>query len=128
MYNFVCCLLSNLALLAAVQLVCWFIRAMRPDLSVHGERVFIGMIAIAFVFDAALTFLVFADATGPWQRYHPVSAFCARALAYALAVAVALAFARRAARAAAQRNAREPRQDGALVIETSPYSKSRLPM
>ncbi|HEV3430894.1 MAG TPA: hypothetical protein VG320_23685 [Paraburkholderia sp.] len=128
MYNFVCCLLSNLALLAAVHLVCWFIRAMRPDLTIHSERIFIGMMALAFVFDAALTFLVFAEASGPWQRYHPVSAFFARALAYVLAVVVALVLARRAARAAAQRDAGENRKDGALEIETSPYSKSTLPM
>lgn len=132
MYNFVCCLLSNLALLAVAQLACWFIRAMRPDLTVRGERMFIGMIAIAFVFDAALTFLVFAEATGPWQVYHPVSAFFARAVAYVIAVAVALVLARRPARAPTQydapRDASERNKDGALVIETSPYSKSTLPM
>lgn len=125
MYNFACCLLSNLVLLAAVHLVCWFIHAMRPDLTIPGERVFIGMIAIAFVFDAALTFLVFAEATGPWQRFHPVSAFFARAVAYMLAVTVAIVHARRAA---AKREAHERGKNGALVIETSPYSKSTLPM
>ncbi|WP_322047883.1 hypothetical protein [Paraburkholderia sp. J67] len=128
MYNFVCCLLSNLALLAAVQLASWFIRAMRPDLTVHGTRLFVGMIAIAFVFDAALTFLVFADAGGAWKVYHPVNAFYARAVAYALAVAVAFGLARRAGRAAARRDAGARAKDGALVIETSPYSKSTLPM
>jgi nitrate reductase gamma subunit len=127
MYNFACCLFSNLVLLAVVQLACWFIRAMRPDLSVRGERVFIGMMVIAGVFDAALTFLVFAEASGPWQVYHPVSAFFARCLAYAIAVAVALILARRATRRS-ERNTNEPSQDGALVIETSPYSKSTLPM
>jgi hypothetical protein len=127
MYNFVCCLFSNLVLLAAVQGVCWFIRAMRPDLSVRGERVFIGMMVIAGVFDAALTFLVFAEASGPWQVYHPVSAFFARCVAYALAVAVALMLGRRATRRN-QRDANKSGKDGALVIETSPYSKSTLPM
>ncbi|WP_322094651.1 hypothetical protein [Paraburkholderia bannensis] len=132
MYNFACCLLSNLVLLAAVHLVCWFVHAMRPDLSIPAERVFVGMIAIAFVFDAALTFLVFADATGPWQRYHPVSAFFARAVAYALAVTVALVHARRAAAKRAAReqgkSGKKSGKDSALVIETSPYSKSTLPM
>jgi hypothetical protein len=128
MYNFACCLFSNLVLLAVVQLVCWFIRAMRPDLrNVRGERVFIGMMVIACVFDAALTFLVFADASGPWQVYHPVSAFFARCLAYALAVGVALILALRATRRS-QRDANQHGKDGALVIETSPYSKSTLPM
>ncbi|MBN3854536.1 MULTISPECIES: hypothetical protein [unclassified Paraburkholderia] len=124
MYNFVCCLLSNLVLLAVVRLVCWFIRAMRPDLTPHGTRVFVGMMALACVFDAALTFLVFADAGGPWTIYHPVNAFFARAVAYMLAVTVALILVRRAAR----RGTREPGKHGTLTIETSPYSKSTLPM
>ncbi len=130
MHNFVCCLLSNLVLLAVVRLACWFIRAMRPDLRPHATRIFVGMMAILCVFDAALTFLVFAEAGGPWTIYHPVSAFFARTVAYALAVAVALALARRDARErhATERHAGERGKDGALVIETSPYSKSTLPM
>lgn len=129
MHNFVCCLLSNLVLLAVVRMACWFIRAMRPDLTPHATRLFIGMMAILCAFDAALTFLVFADAGGPWAIYHPVSAFFARTVAYALAAAVALALARRAARRnARERHANERSKDGALVIETSPYSKSTLPM
>jgi hypothetical protein len=124
MYTFVCCLLSNLALLAAVQLACWFIRAMRPDLTVRGTRVFIGMIALAFVFDAALTFLVFADAGGPWRARNPEETFFARAAAYVLAAALAIVL----AQYVRKRSTRREAPSGALVIETSPYSKSTLPM
>jgi hypothetical protein len=125
MYTFVCCLLSNLALLAAVQLACWLIRAMRPDLTVRGTRVFIGMIALALVFDAALTFLVFADAGGPWRARNPEETFFERAAAYVLAAALAIAFARLAHK---RSNARSKTPPGALVIETSPYTKTTLPM
>ncbi|MDE1143336.1 MAG: hypothetical protein V4793_20450 [Paraburkholderia tropica] len=140
MDNFVYCLVSNLALLAAVQLVCWFIRAMRPDLSVRGARVFVGMMVLACAFDAALTFLVFADAGGPWRERHPVEAFFPRAAAYVLSALFALVAGGLASRRAANRNAersnersnkrsneRNAARDG-LVIETSPYSKSTLPM
>lgn len=122
---FVCCLLSNLALLAAVQLACAFTRAMRPDLNVRGTRVFLGVIALAFLFDAALTFLVFADARGPWRAYHPADTFFARAVAYLLAAALAAVLARIAKQRGARRSTTAP---GALVIETSPYTKSTLPM
>lgn len=124
MYTFVCCLLSNLALLAVVQLACAIARAMRPDLHVRGTRVFIGVIAIAFVFDAALTFLVFADAGGPWRAHKPAETFIARAVAYLLAVLLAIVLALVWRRRSACRKA----PPGALVIETSPYSKSTLPM
>ncbi|MDR3100822.1 MAG: hypothetical protein LBV73_27635 [Paraburkholderia sp.] len=124
MYTFVRCLLSNLALLAAVQLACAIVRAMRPDLHVHGTRVFIGVVALAFVFDAALTFLVFADAGGPWREHKPAETFFARTTAYLLAAVLAIALARFGCRRSARRRA----PPGALVIETSPYTKSTLPM
>ncbi|HKT96059.1 MAG TPA: hypothetical protein VJS30_05945 [Paraburkholderia sp.] len=124
MYIFICYLLSNLALLAAVHLACGFIRAMRPDLRVRGTRVFIGVIALAFVFDAALTFLVFADAGGPWRDHKPAETFFARSAAYLLAAVLAIALARFGSRRSAQRGT----PPGALVIETSPYTKSTLPM
>jgi hypothetical protein len=136
MDNFVYCLVSNLALLAAVQLVCWFIRAMRPDVSVRGARVFVGMMVLACAFDAALTFLVFADAGGPWRERHPVEAFFPRAAAYVLSALFALVAGGLVSRRAADRHAeretgrnseRKTARDD-LVIETSPYSKSTLPM
>ncbi|MFD1555291.1 hypothetical protein ACFSHT_06555 [Paraburkholderia silviterrae] len=124
MYTFVCCLLSNLALLAAVQLTCGFVRAMRPDLRVRGTRVFIGVIALAFVFDAALTFLVFADAGGPWRNHKPADTFFARTTAYLLAAVLAVALARFGCRRSAHRGT----PPNALEIKTSPYTKSTLPM
>ncbi|CAB3796769.1 hypothetical protein LMG28688_04381 [Paraburkholderia caffeinitolerans] len=124
MYTFVCCLLSNLALLAAVQLACAIARAMRPDLRVRGTLMFAGIIAIALVFDAALTFLVFADAGGPWRAHNPTETFYARAAAYLLAVVLAFVL----ARVWRRRSARRQAPPDALVIETSPYSKSTLPM
>ncbi|MCG5072924.1 hypothetical protein [Paraburkholderia tagetis] len=97
---------------------------MRPDLHVRGTRVFICVVALAFVFDAALTFLVFADAGGPWRDHRPSETFFARTTAYLVAGVLAIALARLGYRRSARRRA----PPGALVIETSPYTKSTLPM
>ena len=124
MSTFVCCLLSNLALLAAVHLACGCVRAMHPDLRVRGTRVFIGLIVLAFMFDAALTFLVFADAGGPWRNQKPAETFFARTVAYLLAAVLAIVL----ARVGRGRVARRATPPGAIEIETSPYTKSTLPM
>lgn len=97
---------------------------MRPDLRVRGTRVFISMIVLALVFDTTLTFLVFADAGGAWRSHNPADTFFARTAAYLLAAALAIALARFGTRRSAQRGI----PPGALVIETSPYTKSTLPM
>jgi hypothetical protein len=123
MENFFCFLFWNLALLAAVRFGCWLVRCARPDLSLNGTRVFLGLIAIALVFDTVVTFLVFAEAGGPWQAHNPSETYPERALAYissALLALLAVRFARR-------REARKA-PAGSLQIETSAYSKSTLPM
>ncbi|QGZ62220.1 hypothetical protein [Paraburkholderia acidisoli] len=126
MLDFVCFLFWNLALLGAVQLACWLIRCARPDLTPHGTRIFLGLMTIALAFDTALTFLVFADAGGPWRMHNPSETYGERASAYVLAALLALML----ARYLKQRETRQPRQpaQGPVEIETSPYSKSTLPM
>ncbi len=124
MSHFIDCLLSNLALLALVHAACWIARRLRPGLAVRGTLVYVGLLATALAFDAALTFLVFADAGGVWRQYDPRASFPARAAAYALAAVLSLS----AAYLVHLRAARRPAQTGALTIETSPYSQSTLPM
>ncbi|MFP6558093.1 hypothetical protein WJ542_07155 [Paraburkholderia sp. B3] len=122
--DFIDCLLSNLVLLALVHAACWIARRARPGLAAHGTGLFLALLAIALAFDAALTFLVFADAGGNWRQYDPRATFPWRAAAYALAAVLALT----GARAARQHAARRTAQSGPLTIETSPYSQSTLPM
>lgn len=138
MLDFLSFLLWNLALLAAVRVSCWLIRCARPDLSLHGTRVFLGLMAIALVFDTAVTFLVFADAGGPWRVHNPSETYSERAYSYVLAALVALLVARHMKQRRVSREQRESREssrsrngkapEGALEIKTSPYSKSTLPM
>ena len=123
MVNFVCLLISNLALLVAVRSGCWLVRCARPDVTLNGTRVFAGLMAIALAFDTAVTFLVFADAGGNWQAHNPSGTYPERALSYVLAALLALILAWRTRRGEA-RKARA----GKLEIETSAYSKSTLPM
>ncbi len=126
MLDFLSFLLWNLALLAAVRLGCWLICCARPDLSLHGTRVFLGLMAIALAFDTAVTFLVFAGAGGPWRVHNPSETYGERAASYVLAALLALLIARQMKRREA-RKLHKPAQ-GALEIKTSPYSKSTLPM
>lgn len=126
MNHFVDCLLSNLGLLALVHAACWIARRLRPGLAVRGTHLFLALLATTLAFDAALTFFVFADAGGNWSQHDPRETFPFRAAAYALAAVLALVGSRlgnlRAARS-------QPAPSRAPVtIETSPYSKSSLPM
>lgn len=123
MVNFICFLLWNLALLAGVRVGCWLIGCTRPDVTLNGTRVFVGLMAIALAFDTAVTFLVFADAKGPWQVHNPSETYPERALAYVLAALLALLIARHARRREARKTSAS-----ALEIVTSPYSKTTLPM
>jgi hypothetical protein len=74
--------------------------------------------------DAALTFHVFADARTRYGQYSTQAAFFQRAGAYLLAIVAALAWDHRTRR----NHAARVRADAALVIRTSAYSESRLPM
>ncbi|MEM5314109.1 hypothetical protein [Paraburkholderia sp. JHI869] len=126
MVNFVCFLLWNLALLFAVRVGCWLIGCTRPDITLNGTRIFVGLMAIALVFDTAVTFLVFADAGGPWQAHNPSETYPERAFAYVLAALIAVLIAWHARR----QDSRTTRNGAAATqeIETSAYSKSTLPM
>lgn len=124
MTNFLFDLLSNLALLALVLAVCHLCNRYLPGASLDGMSIFAALACIALLLDAALTFLVFADSQNRYGHFSTPTAFCERAFAYGLAIVAALAtrcVARRSRSAKA--GTRAP-----LVIHTSPYSKSRLPM
>jgi hypothetical protein len=91
---------------------------------VGGTRLFLALLATELSFDTALTFLVFADAGGNWREYDPRATFPARAAAYVLAAVFALVGAHVVKRRAVRRLA----ADAPLTIETSPYTRSTLPM
>jgi hypothetical protein len=123
MVNFFCLLIWNLALLAAARVTCWLVRCARPDLTPNGTRVFLGLMAIALAFDTALTFLVFADAGGSWRVNNASDSYPARACAYGFAALIALLVARWP-----HRHEQRKTPAASVEIETSPYSKSTLPM
>ncbi|ASV97128.1 hypothetical protein [Paraburkholderia aromaticivorans] len=124
MTNFLFDLLSNLALLAFVLAVCRLCNRRIPGASLNGSHIFAVLACIAFLLDAALTFLVFADSQNRYGHLSTSTAFFERACAYWLAIIAALAW-----RRAARRSHIAKASTGApLVIHTSPYSKSHLPM
>jgi hypothetical protein len=125
MTHFIGCLTTNLGLLALIHIGCWIARQLHPGLAARATRIFFGLMAIALIFDATLTYLVFGDAGGNWRQYGPRETFPARAAAYALSAVFALLFTSYVRRRAARHHGTP---SGALVIETSPYSKSTLPM
>jgi len=124
MTNFLFDLFSNLALLGFVLAACRLCNRRIPGAPLNGSHIFAALACIAFVLDAALTFLVFADSQNRYGHLSTSMAFFERACAYWLAIIAALAW-RRAARRSrhAKVSSSEP-----LVIHTSPYSKSHLPM
>jgi hypothetical protein len=124
MRHFIDCLLSNLGLLALVHAACWIARQVRPELTLRGTRVYLALLGIALAFDAALTYLVFADAGGIWHQYDPGATFPLRGAAYGAAAALAIVLSRTGSRLV-----RAPvAQADSVTIETSPYSRSTLRM
>jgi fucose 4-O-acetylase-like acetyltransferase len=123
MANFLFDLVSNLALLAVVLLVCHVCNRFIPGAALNGAHIFVALASSALLLDAALTFLVFADAQNRYGKFSESGAFMERASAYLLAALAALAwrYARRPARAAKAGKT-------TLVISTSAYSESHLPM
>ena len=85
MANFLFNLVSNLALLAAVLIVCHLCNRLIPGATLNGPHVFVGLALAALLFDAALTFLVFADAQNRYGQFSTRAAFFQRAGAYGLA-------------------------------------------
>lgn len=121
MSNFLFDLAANLAILATLLVACHLCNLARPDLALNGGYVYLVLASTALVFDAALTFLVFADARSRYGQFSTPSAFAERASAYALACALALYCASRIRRA-------KTKTGEVLVIRTSAYSESHLPM
>jgi hypothetical protein len=124
MTNFLFDLFSNLALLAFVLAACHLCNRLMPDASLNGAGVFAVLALIALLLDTTLTFLVFADAQARYGQFSTPAAFFERAGSYILAIIVAFACRQIARRS----RLAKPSTGEALVIHTSPYSKSHLPM
>jgi len=124
MTNFLFDLVSNFALLAIVVIACHVCNRLIPGVALNGPRVFAALACAAVLLDAALTFLVFADARTRYGQFSTPSAFVVRSAAYALTVVVAFAW--NSVRRRNQSANASPR--AGLAIPTSPYSKSHLPM
>ena len=123
MTNFLFGLISNLVLLAIVLSVCLLCNRLVPGATLNGPHVFVALASTALLLDAALTFLVFADAQNRYGRFSSSSAFFERGSAYVVAAIAALAWQH------ATRRARHAKTDNnTLVIRTSAYSESHLPM
>jgi hypothetical protein len=125
MSNFLFNLVSNLTFLATVAIACQLCnRFAPPDAALNGGYVFIALASAALMLDAALTFLVFADAQSRYGQFSSPAAFLERTGAYAIACIVALGCARALGRGRGfKANARNM-----LVIRTSAYTESHLPM
>lgn len=123
MNNFLFDLAANLAILAALLTACHLCNLARPDLDLNGGYVFLMLASTALVFDAILTFLVFADARSRYGQFSTPSAFMERASAYTIVCALALYCARRSRLRRAK-----PKAGDIIVIRTSAYTESHLPM
>ena len=123
MTNFLFDLVANLALLAIVLFACYLCNRLVPGATLNGAHIFVALASAALVLDAALTFLVFADAQNRYGKFSESSAFFERASTYVLAAIAALAW-----RDATRRTRAAEPNNSTLVIRTSPYSESHLPM
>lgn len=124
MSNFLFDFASNLALLTIVLLACHLCNRLVPGAALNGAHIFVALASAALLLDAALTFLVFADARSRYGQFSTSSAFFERACAYILAAMAAFAW-RHAARRTRPAKANH---ENTLIIRTSPYSESHLPM
>jgi hypothetical protein len=118
-------LFANVATLGAVCFVCLCRNRAWPWLApLRGARIYTALAAVALTFDAVLTFTVFADVQR-YRLYGAAEAFAMRAASTALVASCALTY----AAVRHRRAVRDTRKGSAdLVITTSPYSDSRLPM
>lgn len=125
MTHFLFDLVSNLALLAIVRITCHLYNRFTPGRPpVNGSHVFAALALLALLFDAALTFVVFADSQSRYGQFSSPDAFVERASAYGLAVAAAFVWSYLARRL-------RPKQvsaDKPVAISTSQYSESHLHM
>jgi hypothetical protein len=125
MTQFLLDLALNLALLVIVLIACHLYNRFTSGPSIKGSLVFVALMLFALLFDAALTFLVFADAQSRYAQFSSPDAFIERACAYGLAIFAAIIWHRVTYRSPRKRASAE---DKPVVIQTSPYSKSHLPM
>ncbi|MDE1183400.1 hypothetical protein [Paraburkholderia sp.] len=121
--NFLSFLLLNFGLLAAVLAVCGLCQWIWPDTALKRRSMCTLTAISALTLDAALTFLVFSDARNRYGQFSNADAFVVRALAYVAAGAIAVCGIELLHRARIKSNT-PPH----LVIKTSPYTDSRLPM
>lgn len=122
MANFLFDLVSNLALFVIVSIACSLHNRFSSGPALNGLPVFTALSSTALALDAALTFLVFADARNHYGQFSTPAAFWQRASAYVLAIVAAFAWHYVAHR-------KRPAKAGAnetVVIHTSPYSESHL--
>jgi hypothetical protein len=124
MTNFLFDLLSNLALLVIVSMVCRLHSRFGSGAALSGPAIFIVLALIACVLDGLLTFLVFVDAQSRYGQFARATSFLQRAGAYALAIVIAFSWYRMSGR----RRAAKSGADKTVVIHTSPYSESQLRM
>ncbi|WP_338047368.1 hypothetical protein [Paraburkholderia susongensis] len=115
-------LLVNLALFAIVSLACALYNRLGASATLSGPRMFAVFALLALVFDAVLTFFVFADAQSHYGQFSRAAAFFQRAGAYVLAIVAAFVLHH------VVRRRRSTKLDAGktIVISTSPYSESRL--
>jgi hypothetical protein len=123
MSNFLFDLTTNLALLAVVLIACHLCNLARPDLALNGGYAYLMLVATAAVFDATLTFCVFADAPSRYGVFSTPTAFVERACAYTVTSALALYCAHRM-----RTRMKKVKAGDAVVIRTSAYTQSHLPM
>ncbi|HVE11044.1 MAG TPA: hypothetical protein VNE00_27575 [Paraburkholderia sp.] len=121
MLNFLLGLFWNLALLAVALCVCCALNCFTASAAIDACRLFALIAAGALALDAALTFLVFADAQPRYGRFSTGDAFAERAPAYMAACAAALYMARRRA---VRRHAGTAQPDS---IHLARISRPRLP-
>jgi chromate transport protein ChrA len=122
MANFLFDLASNLALLAVVVITCGMYNRFTPGPAINGAHVFAALALAALLLDAALTFLVFADAQNRYGQFSTPAAFFVRAAAYVIAIVTAFAW----HHVTRRKRAAKSTADETLVIHTSPYSQSHL--
>jgi hypothetical protein len=103
MINFLLDLISNLAILAVLLAACCVVNRIKPHVHANGYLLFIAFATIALLFDAALTFLVFADSMTRYGKFSTTDAFVTRVAAYLTACGVAVGLSRMRSRKAAGR-------------------------
>lgn len=125
MSNFLFDLVMNLALLTLLLIACHACNYVKPELALNAGYVFIFLGIAATAFDAALTFLVFADARSHYGKFSSPTEFAHRASAYAIAGVIAMFIGRHLH---FRTHSPKDKATDSAVIQTSAYTESHLPM